>query len=171
MGYHGRTEEQAIHLYVIGKRSHCRRKGHCKFLLSESDVKQLLDEAGITIYDLGRQAHEYHLGRYGDTGDYTMDNCRFITQRENVTEGNLGRKHTPETLEKLSRPRAPCSDSTKDKLKQVVRTSEWIDNQKKAQQARAEREKGTEVSCIACRKYCKTLRGLITHRRFCSESQ
>ena len=170
MGYQGKTEEAAIHTYVINKRSHCKRKGHCKFLLSESEVKQLLDEADITIYDLGRQADEYCLGRYGDTGDYVMGNCRFITTRQNLLEGNLGRKHTPETLEKFSRSRIPCSDNTRDKLKQVARTSEWIDNQKKAQQARVEREKGTEVSCIACRKYCKTLRGLITHRRFCSES-
>lgn len=30
----------------------------------------------------------YVLGRYGDKGDYTVDNCRVITHRENTLERN-----------------------------------------------------------------------------------
>ena len=62
------------------------KRGKPKFLLTVDEVIQKLDEAGITISDVGRRSHEYQLGRYGDTGEYTVDNCRFITRRENLVE-------------------------------------------------------------------------------------
>jgi len=40
-------------------------------------------------------SEQYVLGRYGDQGQYTVDNCRVITHRENTLERNhklVGRK-------------------------------------------------------------------------------
>ena len=54
--------------------------------LTWQDVAQLLDEAGITVDDIGRGSDQYNLARYGDTGPYTIGNCRFITKRENIQE-------------------------------------------------------------------------------------
>ena len=53
----------------------------------------------------------YVLGRYGDQGDYTVENCRVITHRENTLERDhskcseklLGAVHNP--LGKTARPR------------------------------------------------------------------
>lgn len=44
-------------------------------------------EAGITNPDqIGRYRGQYVMGRYGDMGEYTVDNCRFITNLENFQE-------------------------------------------------------------------------------------
>jgi len=63
------------------------RTGHAiECLLSEEDILTLLDEAGITIWDIGIHADDYCLARNNDLGDYVMGNVRFITQRENYNE-------------------------------------------------------------------------------------
>jgi hypothetical protein len=41
-------------------------------------------EADITVDQIHRAG--YHLSRYGDTGDYEIGNCRFITCQENMKE-------------------------------------------------------------------------------------
>ena len=78
-------EEWRVFDYVRTKKRNCRRKG-IDWMLTEGDIRQLLDQAGIEIYDVGRGAHKYQLGRKGDTGPYEIGNCRFITQRENLSE-------------------------------------------------------------------------------------
>ena len=56
------------------------------FLLGGAELVELLNDAGITVNDIGQRSHQYQLGRYGDTGAYEMGNCRFITARENAQE-------------------------------------------------------------------------------------
>ena len=74
-----------LHRYYITKRKHARQSG-IEFHLTEDDIQTLLDEAGITVDDIGQQLDKYQLGRYGDTGPYEMGNCRFITMKENLNE-------------------------------------------------------------------------------------
>lgn len=38
---------------------------------------------------IGRKPHLYQLGRYGDSGGYTKNNCRFITMRQNLRERKI----------------------------------------------------------------------------------
>ena len=57
-----------------------------EFRLTEDDVQRLLDEAGITMDDVGRSNHQYALARYHDEGHYVRGNCRFITTFENREE-------------------------------------------------------------------------------------
>ena len=59
--------------------------------LSKQEVKLLLHEAGITIWDVGNAGNKYCLARYNDRGHYEYGNCRFITNRENIRESNPGR--------------------------------------------------------------------------------
>jgi len=54
--------------------------------ISKQEVKLLLQEAGITIWDVGNAGDKYCLARYNDRGHYEYGNCRFITNRENVRE-------------------------------------------------------------------------------------
>jgi hypothetical protein len=56
------------------------------FALTVEDIEYLLTEAGIDIDDIGHGKGKYCLGRIGDKGPYTRDNCRFITQEENGYE-------------------------------------------------------------------------------------
>ena len=68
-----------------GRRSANKSAKH-KFLLSYDEFCQLLKEAGIKSSDLGYNGNNYDLARYGDQGDYTYGNCRFITHKENLDE-------------------------------------------------------------------------------------
>lgn len=43
-------------------------------------------EINITPSDVGNKKNQYNLSRYADTGSYTIENCRFITRRENEDE-------------------------------------------------------------------------------------
>ncbi len=73
-----------------------------KFLLSFDEFCILLDRAGIKSSDLGYKGNKYDLARYGDSGDYTFDNCRFITHQENVKERRVSEKMIKSALKAAS---------------------------------------------------------------------
>lgn len=54
--------------------------------LTFDEYCQLVKQAGLKSSQLGYTGDGYVLARYNDAGDYTIDNCRFITQAENATE-------------------------------------------------------------------------------------
>jgi hypothetical protein len=45
-----------------------------------------LDEAGITVFDLGNKIGTYQLSRINDEGPYTDASCRFMRTEENLGE-------------------------------------------------------------------------------------
>ena len=50
--------------------------------------------AGITVDQIGQRGDQYCLARYNDEGNYSIDNCRFITIAENNQEaGRTKRDH------------------------------------------------------------------------------
>jgi hypothetical protein len=79
-GYYGPLKTYRRHKYI-----NCWKQG-IPFDLTVEELQQLLDDAGITIEQVGRGSADYNLARYGDTGPYAMGNCRFITKRENIQE-------------------------------------------------------------------------------------
>ena len=82
-------EQQKTAAYLKNKKKLAGRRG-IECFLTYGNILTLLDEAGITIWQIGRSRDEYHLARHGDTGPYAMGNCRFITALENQAE----RKYT-----------------------------------------------------------------------------
>jgi hypothetical protein len=120
--------------YLAGK----RRQSDCRLTLS--DLQNLLAEANITIDDVGRHSHEYHLARYGDTGPYEIGNCRFITCAENQKERAYSpspevRKRTSDTLKgrsKSTEHRRKISEG----LKRHTRSPEHIRKQADSQRGR-----------------------------------
>jgi hypothetical protein len=85
---------KSISSYLCTKRQDCKRKGR-ELHLSKQDIQQLLDEAGITIEQVGNKRGCYVLGRYNDAGEYTMGNCRFITQGQNNSERDRTNDRVP----------------------------------------------------------------------------
>lgn len=75
----------AITKYHHRLRARAHKRG-IEMLLSTVEIAGLLDEAGITIHQLGSHSGEYHLARYGDTGPYEIGNCRYILAVDNVKE-------------------------------------------------------------------------------------
>jgi len=61
-----------------------------KVFLTEEDIQQKLDEAGITVDDWRHDG--YHLSRVNDEGDYRVDNCRFLPAEENYAEKKVSAK-------------------------------------------------------------------------------
>jgi len=76
--------------YLIHKKKNTRycwqTQNYIGVYLDVDDMVTLLDRAGITIDDVGSGSGAYVLGRWNDVGDYTVDNCRFITKSENSQE-------------------------------------------------------------------------------------
>lgn len=70
------------------KRVNARQEG-IPFELSFEDLVSLMKRAGVCSSDWGFDAGKnYVLARHNDSGSYRIDNCRFITQRENMREQN-----------------------------------------------------------------------------------
>ena len=87
-----RTPEQhAVWKYWLALQGNCCRKydrtGHkVTRTLTVEQIQQLLDDAGITIWQVGKRKGQYCLARYKDLGDYAWGNCRFVTKEENLNE-------------------------------------------------------------------------------------
>lgn len=65
---------------------HCKQNGKVNEL-TFYDYVHLALQAGIRDTKMiGRDIDSYQLGRYGDTGGYTLNNCRFITKKQNLDE-------------------------------------------------------------------------------------
>ena len=63
------------------------RTGHTiQWLLSREEVRILLDEAGITIEQVGTKMDDYQLSRFDDLGDYAYGNCEFKLRAANWSE-------------------------------------------------------------------------------------
>ena len=89
---------RSIKEYLYRKRVGSPHRGlSCS--LTEDDIQQLLNEAGITIADVGARSDQYVLARHNDTGNYDMGNCRFVTANENVTEMNNRQKGKSKSAE------------------------------------------------------------------------
>lgn len=68
------------------KKGNAKNVQHIKFELSFFEYAKLVSDAGIKSSDLGYNGNQYVLARYGDCGPYSIDNCRFILQKDNLNE-------------------------------------------------------------------------------------
>lgn len=67
-------------------RSKTDTRSNLHFRLSFKEYVLLVYNSGLKSSQLGAKRGQYVLGRYCDTGDYTIDNCRFISVEENNRE-------------------------------------------------------------------------------------
>lgn len=70
----------------------CAKRRGIDFNLTYEDYMLLLEKAGITYLDVGLGSDAYCLARYNDEGDYSVNNCRFITNRENNKEAETTKR-------------------------------------------------------------------------------
>ena len=62
------------------------KKEGLRCLLTYEEFCDLVRNAGLVSSQLGFGGDNYVLARINDDGDYTYDNCRFISQRWNENE-------------------------------------------------------------------------------------
>lgn len=70
---------------------YCAKKYNAKLAgvechLTYQDYCQLVKDAGLKSSQLGYSGQGYVLARYNDEGNYSVNNCRFITQKANCKE-------------------------------------------------------------------------------------
>jgi hypothetical protein len=81
----GSPEDKLIRMKWQTKKDNAKKEGlSCPLTFDE--YKSLMIIANITGDQIGIGGDQYNLARYGDTGDYEIGNCRFITHKENCME-------------------------------------------------------------------------------------
>lgn len=76
----------ASHYY--NKRTNAKKE-NINFNLSIDEYCELVSKANLKSSNLGFSGDNFVLARYNDIGDYSFDNCRFITQAENAKEKKI----------------------------------------------------------------------------------
>jgi len=72
------------------------------FLLSYEQWLNIWVDSG-KLHERGRGANKFCMCRYGDIGSYEVGNVFIGTGRENVRDGNLGKRMTQEVRNKISK--------------------------------------------------------------------
>lgn len=95
-------DDGKLHRRYINKRVNAEKE-NLKCELTFEEYCNLVRVAGIKSSQLGFTGDGYVLARYGDTGNYTVSNCRFITQAENAREKRLSQKSIEASRDNMKR--------------------------------------------------------------------
>lgn len=68
------------------------KQENISFELSYDEFMSLVNDAGLRSSQLGFSGQGYVLARINDTGSYSINNCRFLTQKENAAEKKISDK-------------------------------------------------------------------------------
>lgn len=84
-------DDNKLYQKYLNKKINAKKEGLvCE--LTYYEYVTLVDNAGLKSSDLGFTGRGYVLARYNDSGNYTFDNCRFITHKENIKERKTSEK-------------------------------------------------------------------------------
>ena len=120
----------------LNKRNNAKKEG-IECLLSYDEFCFLVEQAGLKSSDLGFSGKKYVLARYNDEGNYTINNCRFITHHENMMERKISIKahnSSSKNIQKYNKNR----DSYIDKEELAKRIKIGQNNSEKIQKIREE---------------------------------
>lgn len=93
---------------------------------------------GADIQNRGRGKGKLQMGRIGDTGPYSPNNCIKITHEQNSIDGSLGKKLPPRSdthkknlsIAHKGKPGYPHTQETKDYLREINLGKQMTDAQK-----------------------------------------
>ena len=123
------------------KKTNAKKEGlECD--LTFYDYCCLVRNAGLKSSDLGFTGKCYVLARYNDKGNYTVNNCRFITQYDNSKEKVLTEKSRNSSRENVKKAISANSKLSKEELstriKRGIQNSEYY--KKRIEQSRINEE-------------------------------
>jgi hypothetical protein len=109
-----------------GHKYHAMQRGLKSFLTFKNYMVKVV-EAGLSRPDqIGARGEQYQLGRIGDTGDYTIDNCRFITSRQNILEAFSNKRHLDSIEQKAKLRRGQTKETCEAVAKQAASLSRTL---------------------------------------------
>ncbi len=121
--------EKKVRNYRRTLKQHCKKKTtrsgdtvECR--LSIADLETMLEDAGISIWQVGRDKGSYQLGRHGDDGHYEYSNCRFITLEQNIKErdsSNCGNRSVRSASERKQMSLSTSKTWTKERREEFSR--------------------------------------------------
>lgn len=108
----------------------------------------LIKEAGLKSSDIGFSGNHYVLARYNDSGNYTYENCRFITNKENIAERKTSEKQIEASKRNIKVAQQKYNNMTEEekrlhsqKIKEGIKNSKKIKKiRKKKNQIKEEKE-------------------------------
>lgn len=100
------------------------KKNGIQCLLSYDEYCILVKNANLKSSQLGYNGQNYVLARYNDSGNYTFDNCRFITQYENIKERKLSEKSIETSKQNIKKAHEYQSKLSKEEKANLVLESE-----------------------------------------------
>lgn len=128
-------DDNKLYQKYLNKKNNASKE-NIGFNLSFNEFCLLVKEAGLKSSDLGFSGKKYVLARYNDEGDYQFDNCRFITQSENMKE----RKMNQNILNALRNNAKKMNEINKNTSQEVIseRIKNGIKGRKKSQKRKNE---------------------------------
>ena len=85
------NDDNKLYRKYLNKKNNAKKE-NINFNLSYDEFVYLVKNANLLSSQLGFTGKNYVLARYNDTGDYSINNCRFISQRENIKEQKISNK-------------------------------------------------------------------------------
>lgn len=130
------TEDKVLKRKWINKRVNAAKEG-IEFNLTFEEFFLLKEKAGLKTEDLGFTGKGYVLARYNDEGDYSFNNCRFITQSENAKERKQTEKNRLASRANIMKVN---NTRTSEELSQQLRNSEKFQTYLKKRKQEAEQK-------------------------------
>lgn len=125
------------------KKRYINKKYAAKYVNIEFDLTfneycELVSNAGLKSSNLGYNGDNYVLARYNDTGGYSKNNCRFITQKENMKERkiseNIKRESSKNIHKAIEKYKSMSFEEKSEAIKKGQQNSEIIKNNKLKQE-------------------------------------
>ena len=137
-------EEKILQRKFINKRVNAKKEG-IPFNLTLEEFRCLVEEAKLLPSQLGYTGEGYVLARYKDQGDYSKNNCRFITQLENAHERVLSEKARANSQQMMTRYNLELKN---DPQKKEEHNKKIIEGIRKSSYYKKRKEKSLELEKI-----------------------
>lgn len=147
-------DDGKLYQRYLNKKVNASKEG-LSCMLSFEEYCKLVYEANIVSSQLGFTGEMYVLARYNDQGDYSYDNCRFITQKENISERRLTNEGRTKLIANAMHMNEVIStlyskEEMSNKIKNGMKNSEYF-----AKRKRRSEERLAELDRQKDKRYCK----------------
>lgn len=107
----------------LNHKYHANQRGLKSLLTFKNYIVKAIEAGLATPEQIGVKGNQYQLGRIGDEGNYTVDNCRFITSLQNIQEAFLNNRHVESFKQKADARRGQTKETCEAVAKQAAKVA------------------------------------------------